>query len=288
MIEKTLSLLNGQNQVCELRVLKTKTGTVSGYFDNYKALENEAMKYEGTAPGIYITLNPVKKVLLARASNHVKEWVKQTTSDADIEYRKWLPIDFDPIRPSGIPATDEEKENAKKLAYEVMRYLAKLGWSEPIIADSGNGYHLLYAINLPNDDESRSLVKAILEVLDFKFSNDKVDVDSSTFNAARIWKLYGTKSCKGDHTEERPHRISSVLSHSASIEEVSKEQLQQLANEMKTILKSKEMMNQNRSNSPTIMPIFSRTTIMMATCSNRTIRKLNNKGTTVSMFFYCP
>ena len=36
-------------------------------------------------------------------------------------------------------------------------------------------------------------------------------VDLKVFNAARIWKLYGTKACKGDNTTERPHRLAKLL-----------------------------------------------------------------------------
>lgn len=248
MIAKTLSLLTEKDQVCELRILNTNKGTISGYFNNYKVLESNAMDYNDKVPGIYITLNPVKKDLLARANNRVNPWARQTTSDADIEYRKWLPIDFDPVRPSGISSTEEEQENARKLAEEVMGYLKKLGWSEPILANSGNGFHLLYSINLPNDDTSRELVKGVLEVLDFKFTNEKVSVDTSTFNAARIWKLYGTKSCKGDHTDERPHRTSEIISSPETIKKVSKGQLKQLADEMKSIKKPQNTINHSKSN----------------------------------------
>jgi len=31
------------------------------------------------------------------------------------------------------------------------------------------------------------------------------------FNPARIWKLYGTVSRKGDSIPERPHRLARIL-----------------------------------------------------------------------------
>jgi hypothetical protein len=39
------------------------------------------------------------------------------------------------------------------------------GWPEPILCDSGNGYHLIYAVDLPNDAEIRGLIKAFLVAL---------------------------------------------------------------------------------------------------------------------------
>src|SRR5262249_12273358 len=43
------------------------------------------------------------------------------------------------------------------------------------------------------------------------FSDNVVCVDLSIYNAARIWKLYGTWACKGDSTPERPHRVAQLL-----------------------------------------------------------------------------
>ena len=40
--------------------------------------------------------------------------------------------------------------------------------------------------------------------------NADCSLDSTIYNPARILKLYGTIACKGDHTQERPHRESKV------------------------------------------------------------------------------
>lgn len=229
MIMESLSSLKGEGEVTELRILKTSRGTVSGYFDDNEELAENAAKYDGKVPAIYFTLNPVKPDLLPRAANRVVQRAKNTTADADIERRCWFPIDFDPVRPAGISSTDEEHQAAHSMAKEVQQFLAGKGWIEPIVADSGNGAHLLYPIDLPNDDESTMLIKQALEALDFQFSNEKVNVDKSVFNAARIWKLYGTMAGKGDHTDERPHRLSQILSFPEESIDVSVEQLKVLA-----------------------------------------------------------
>jgi len=59
-------------------------------------------------------------------------------------------IDCDPVRPSGISATDDERKTAADIARQIGRYLRREGWPEPFVADSGNGYHLLYSVDLPN------------------------------------------------------------------------------------------------------------------------------------------
>ena len=229
MIMKSLSMLKRDGDVIELRILKTAKGTVSGYFNDYQELADAAVEYDGKIPAIYFTLNPVKPDLLSRAANRVVQRAKYTTNDADIECRRWFPIDFDPVRPSGISSTSEEHQAARMMTKEVQQFLTDSGWGEPIVADSGNGSHLLYPINLPNDDESTMLIKQSLKALDFKFSNESVNVDRSVFNAARIWKLYGTMACKGDHTDKRPHRLSQILSYPEELKEISKEQFQELA-----------------------------------------------------------
>lgn len=234
MITESLSILKREGEVTELRILKTSRGIDSGYFNCSKMLAENAAEYDGKVPAIYFTLNPVKTDLLARAVNRIQK-AKSTTTDADIECRHWFPIDFDPVRPADISSTDEEHEAAHTMAKEVQQFLTECGWSEPIVADSGNGAHLLYAIDLPNDDESKKLIKTALEALDFIFSNESVNVDKSVFNAARIWKLYGTKACKGDHTEERPHRLSKIINCPKELKEVSVEQLKALAGLCPTI-----------------------------------------------------
>jgi hypothetical protein len=48
------------------------------------------------------------------------------------------------------------------------RQLASEGWPAPLLSDSGNGAHLLYPIDLPNDPESSELVKLCLRALWFR------------------------------------------------------------------------------------------------------------------------
>jgi hypothetical protein len=56
-----------------------------------------------------------------------------------------------------------------------------------------------------------------------------VGIDKTVFNAARIWKLYGTVSCKGDDTSERPHRVSKIIRAPEVLDVVPRELLDALA-----------------------------------------------------------
>jgi hypothetical protein len=233
-IAEAIRILFEPGQVVELRVPKAgKFGTITGYFNDFAKLAAELARLSGDAPAVYYTLNPVNPALLARANNHTNQYAKSTTSDApdNIVRRRWLLIDCDPVRPADISATDEEKSAGKKTVSEVKTYLNGRGWPDPVIADSGNGYHLLYRIDLPNDDESRRLIESVLKALAVRCDNSAVKIDQKVFNASRITKAYGTLACKGDSIPERPHRLSGIFKPPAGIETVAKEFLVALAAE---------------------------------------------------------
>lgn len=210
-ILRTTQTLFEPGAVAELRVFGDR-GTISGYFNDFGALAKQASRLDDQGYGVYVTLNPVLSALLSRYNNRTEHRPKATTKDNEIVKHWWLPIDLDPVRPSGISASDVEKRAAFERAIEIKDYLTGQGWPEPIEADSGNGAHLLYRVDLLNEAESTQLVKDVLAALDFQFSDNIVSVDTGVFNAARIWKLYGTKARKGDDSEERPHRRSRITS----------------------------------------------------------------------------
>lgn len=226
-------LIFSPGEVIEVRAIG-KWGTASGYFDDFEKLAAAVASIEGTGEysGIYFTLNSVNPDLVARRANRIEKKLGKkdaTTADNDITTRRWLPVDIDPVRPSGVSSSAEEHTAAKLKAYYIAEYLADLGWPDPVVADSGNGAHLLYRIDLPNDDGSRDLVKGVLETLDTLFSDTRCMVDTANFNASRIWKLYGTTSRKGDNIPARPHRISQILSVPEEIRIVSIDQISHLA-----------------------------------------------------------
>ena len=39
-----------------------------------------------------------------------------------------------------------------------------------------------------------------------------LELDQVVFNPARLTKLYGTTTRKGDHTQDRPHRLARIIS----------------------------------------------------------------------------
>ncbi len=211
-----IELLAGPGQVVECRAL-AENATHSGYFTDYAALAQfaGALDADPAVHGTYVTLNRVNPSLLSRRANRIKMRLARTdttTSDAEITRRRWFPVDIDPVRPSGVSSSDSEHEAAFAMAERVALWLGNLGFPEPVRADSGNGAHLLYRIDLPNDAASLAMVKRGLAVLDAIFSDESATVDKANSNAGRIWKLYGTIARKGDNTAELPHRRSRIVS----------------------------------------------------------------------------
>lgn len=211
-IRAALQVLFQPGDVVELRAFKHSRNTISGYYNDSNQLAADAVRANAVAGGVYVTLNQIDPALLARRSNRWEQYARETTTDLQVVRRRWLPIDIDAVRPAGISSTDSEHDAAIELARDIRAFLVEeLGFPTPILGDSGNGAHVLARINLPNNDGATETVQKCLQALDEKFSNDKVHVDTGVYNAARIWKLYGTVVRKGDSTSDRPHRLARLL-----------------------------------------------------------------------------
>ena len=227
-VTKAMEVLGKTDCPIEVRILNTKRGTVSGYYDDKEKLLRDIFRYDGIN-NIFFTLNTISEDLLARAKNRLVEYAKNTTSDLDIIRRAFLLIDIDPKRPTGVSSTDEELKSAEIVVSRVINYLTSEGFPEPILACSGNGFHALYKLDLSNTKETTQLIKDVLYALDDKFSDNKTQVDKTTYNPARITKLYGTMACKGDSTETRPHRRSRIVQAPDKLEVVNEVLLKKIA-----------------------------------------------------------
>jgi hypothetical protein len=168
--------------------------------------------------GTYITLNPVRPDLTGAA--RVK----------DITCRRHLLIDCDPERADrdGM-ATEAEHAVAKAVIDAVLDDLTARGWPRPIMIDSGNGWHLLYRIDLPNDKLAQQLLSKCLKALQAAHGTDAAKIDTVVHNASRITKLAGTWVRKGESTTDRPHRMARLVSVPTAIVPVDVDQIRELA-----------------------------------------------------------
>ena len=180
-----------------------------GYYDtnHFEKLAKDVEPFSGNASAIYYGLNPVTKGCIDRANNRLKPASQAPSAKtADIQDRCLMLIDIDPVREPNCPATGEEKEIAYWLGRIVSRDLREAGWPKPVVVDSGNGFHLIYRVDLPVDD--KDLVRNCLRALASEYDREQVKIDTGVFDARRIAKLPGTMACKGENTEDRPHRRS--------------------------------------------------------------------------------
>ena len=210
-------IFNPDNKLVEIRLLGKNT--YSGYFVNVDTiitqlrplLDHNNMQYYG-AMQAYFTLNEIDGSLYSREQHDVfVKKPKSTTTDGDITRRRMILVDLDPARAASISSSSDEFEKAHLKAVAVYRYVMKEGFKEPIIRQSGNGYHLYIPCDMPNDEEHNELVKRFLQSLSNMFSGDGVDIDEKVFNPARIDKLIGTWAKKGSDTKERPWRLAKFV-----------------------------------------------------------------------------
>ena len=165
---------------------------------------------------VYYTLNPIPVGL------------DHSARVGDVLRRRWLLVDVDPVKDPAHKddsASDSEKEAAGLAAEKVLWWLTDQGWPAPVVIDSGNGYHLLWRIDLENTPHSQSLIKRVLYVLAKRFDGPGAKIDRSVHNASRIAKLPGSWARKGPNTDDRPWRPVRLLSVPLVRAVVSAEQL---------------------------------------------------------------
>ena len=206
-IRRALRVLADPANGCEIRcVFRKADGTTFAKSKTFPGGDINGMirwcEESSDAIGTYFCLNPVPQGL------------EKSATDGVILHRRWLLVDIDAARPDpNQPSTDAEHAAAERMANAVAHELG-VGhdWPEPVVVDSGNGWHLLYRIDLPNSTLAKALVRDTLRALATKFNDATATIDLTVHNASRISKLPGTLVRKGTSTPERPHRVARLIS----------------------------------------------------------------------------
>jgi hypothetical protein len=214
-VRAALAVLVDPGQTFELRGLPGGKSRTCRGDDLDGAVRAAGDLADGT--GVYFTLNPCHPGL------------KGASKVNDILSRRWLLVDVDPEHARDTNSTEAEKLAAGNVACAVLEHLEGLGWPSPVMIDSGNGWHLLYRVDLPNTELARLLLKRVLAALAERFDTDSARVDRAVHNASRISKLPGTWARKGPHSEERPHRLARLMAAPMELGIVATEQLENLA-----------------------------------------------------------
>lgn len=221
--KKYFELLNkcGVSQV-ELRILKNlnrrgDNNHFSTSEDGYFQAKEWILKNEYQFGTINATFN---------IFNSEKMKQGKYLSDKDISQIRFLMIDIDPEKAEKKQsASEEEKNYAMKKAEEVALFLQENELPYQVKIDTGNGVHLLLLVEKGDVQEVQQLHKSLLTILGEKFNNQQVKIDPTVSNPARIGKLVGSPAVKGEHTSERPHRVSTFLDFKEKLTEVSIEKL---------------------------------------------------------------
>ena len=252
-IRKTIEVFGTDNGLMEVRVFNTIKGTenYSGIFNNPEDLIREAQKFDRDPYIMYFIFNELKDATEAFPQLNKFIYGAKTIHDTDIKYRRWIMLDFDPIREGGvkdIPSTDEEMERAHLKAVEVYKFLRSRGFPKPVVCLSGNGYHTMFKIDkIPNTQAVDDTFKNFLGYIALRYTDEYVDCDIKNKNAARLTKFYSSVSRKGGNTATRPHRKSEIISIPDKIEYVDFSLVEQIANEFLQI-KAPESPNQPTQN----------------------------------------
>ena len=138
---------------------------------------------------------------------------KKSGKNEDVSRVIGIPFDVDPELKNN-SATKAEKQKAKQNADKLVSFLKEQSYSDPYVDDSGNGYHIIQKVifSVENscrlENQTRNYFKEIQRVTPFKLD--------SIYDLARVIKVPGTLSVKGENTQERPHRTAKILSLGSS------------------------------------------------------------------------
>jgi hypothetical protein len=142
----------------------------------------------------------------------INERKHEGTNKEDVLSVKTLVIDIDPARETNTAATNKELELAKEVAFNIEQDFVNMGFVRPSKGMSGNGVQLWFAFpKIDLTDENRTeiedKVKKFIYNIQKKYNTKEVKIDQIG-DLPRIIKVMGTKSIKGEPSEERPHRVS--------------------------------------------------------------------------------
>lgn len=201
-------VFKNNNQLTEIRLIANDGKTASGYFTSPQTMI-EAVKPYANDYSVYFTINSINPDCYGRPQrDKILPRVKNTTTDGEIIGRDFVLLDLDSKRTSGVNATEEQLDYAKKKANEVYRFLKDNGFYEPIVISSGSGVHLYLRCALAPTEENNKMVKRFTQTMSMLFSDANVEVDEKVFNLGRIARVCGYYNRKGTNSDpQRPQRL---------------------------------------------------------------------------------
>ena len=209
-VRKWFDIMRAGNELTEVRIIADKM-TYSGYFNNAEDIISAIKPYVNY--NIYFTINKVSDACAGRMQmGKIIQAPKNTTSDKEIEGRNFVFLDIDSRKIAGVNATDEEVEYTRAKTKKIYKFLLQQGFYNPIIVASGNGVNIFVPCKLAATAENDDLIKRFTLAMSMIFSDEHCEIDEKVFNRARIAKIWGTWSRKGNNTDkQRPQRSCASL-----------------------------------------------------------------------------
>ena len=213
-IQQAVEILFEPGQLVELRGKDHDGRMYSAYYRNLEKLARvlERNNHNENFEAIWYTLQkPKPGIDIGKPSG-------QTTNRTDIDCYRWLVIDIDRAKgpeDKHLNATDDELKALREGAGRVLAWLRSHRFTDPVIACSGNGWHLLYRLPELRPDHYemlRDVLRAVKE--QFKDDANIFGIDTTLAEPEQIIKAYGTISRKTpkDHPSYslRPWRQSYI------------------------------------------------------------------------------
>ncbi|PSH05042.1 MAG: hypothetical protein CXZ00_02475 [Acidobacteria bacterium] len=132
----------------------------------------------------------------------------------------------------GDVATEAEKLASAEVRDRIIAYLHSVGFADPIVSTSGNGWHLIYRLpNLALTEENELLVERVQLYLKQTFSVPGVCKIDVLKDANRMTRFYGSYNRKGIQTDT-PYWKSGVITTPKPVEPTSLESLMKVAEQV--------------------------------------------------------
>jgi hypothetical protein len=220
LIRSALALIKHPDYPIELRALNVRSGgpckfygrTYNGFYTDVDAAVRDASRITGQdAAGVYMSLNLLGPVVLNYNGNQLGPAVK-AADDGHVVRLRHLYVDIDPVRPPYTNATADEHALALATLHEVLAYLTGEGLEQPVLSgSSGSGALALFRVDLPPSDAP--IMNDVLEALAHRFTTDRVKIDTSVNNPARLVRVPGTVNAKAPTPQpDRPWTLVTASS----------------------------------------------------------------------------
>jgi hypothetical protein len=272
LIQFGIAQLFKPGQLVEFRVQRTDKIFRGFYFDDPDKLADTVSRLDDDprVSSLYYVINPIKPNLIRNRAecqcekckggrivlNPTPDQVEQIftgpsqhlTADDEVELLQNVLIDFDTIRSPHLRldeatkdefsrlqhecSTAEEKKATREVAKRAIAYLDAKGWPSALLADSGNGYHVVPRVKMDNTVYNANTLLDVRKALAQRFNCDQVKIDASVGNPSRLTRAYGTMTRKGTSTDERPFRRNQLIQTGVPAQEVPYDLILNMASEL--------------------------------------------------------